>query len=368
VAQSLYIHIPFCRSKCFYCSFDSWAERDRLIDPYIASLSREAASYQGIPFETVYIGGGTPTHLLVEQLERLFEALYSSAVIVRGAEVTVEVNPASCDAAKAAFLKRRGVNRVSLGVESLNDDNLLWLGRPHSAEDARASFVILRDAGFENINVDLIYGLPAQKKNEALRDVDELLRLGSEHVSLYTLSVESGSIFYDQEIALMPSEEQAEIYEAVADALVAKGMVHYEVSNFAKPGFECRHNMNYWRGHSYVGLGAAAHSHQDGVRSRNVSEIERYISMMDATGSARISEEKLGTSERAMETLLIGLRMTEGVDLSELEGWLRWSLPEEKKVLIRELVSSGFLEQKGPRLKATRKGLLVLDEISARLI
>jgi len=368
VGRSLYIHIPFCRSKCLYCAFDSWAGRERLIDTYLVSLSREAASYQGISFQTVYIGGGTPTHLSVDQLRQLFEALRGSAVIVRGAEITVEANPASCDSLKAEFLKSQGVNRISLGVQSLNDDNLIWLGRPHSAEDARVSFRVLRDAGFENINVDLIYGLPSQKKAEALQDAEELLGLGSEHVSLYTLGIESGSVFYHQKIKPMPPEDQAELYEALADALIAKGMVHYEVSNFARPGYECRHNLSYWQGSSYVGLGAAAHAHQDGVRSRNVSEIERYISMMDATGSARVSQEKLEPLERLMESILIGLRMTEGVDVLEREKAMGCPLPEEKKALIKDLIASGLLAESGTRLKATRKGLLVLDEISSRLI
>lgn len=365
---SLYIHIPFCRSKCYYCSFDSFAGQEALIDGYLRSLAREAASYHGVRFDTIYIGGGTPTHLNNTQLADFFEGLGASVALKTGAEFTVEVNPASCDIEKAGFLKSQGVNRVSLGVQSLEDKNLRWLGRGHTAQEARRSFDVLREAGFGNINLDLIYGLPGQRAEDVLRDVDRLLDLGSEHVSLYTLSVEKGCVLFGRPLAIPSPEDQAVLYEAVAGALVDRGMTHYEVSNFCRPGFACRHNLNTWRNGEYVGLGAAAHGHQDGVRSWNVSSPARYIEMIDQTGCAEIAKEELGPEERYMEALLIGLRLTEGVDISGLEKMFSLKMPLGKQGLIEEFRAAGLFERKGAYLKATRRGLLVLDEISGRLI
>ncbi len=368
MSLSLYIHIPFCQSKCFYCAFHSSPGRKDLVAPYLKALEREAASFHGTACDTVYIGGGTPTYLDTDQLSGLFDVLRSHFIFKPGAEVTLEANPATCDPKKARFLFKQGVRRISLGVQSLKDENLRLLGRPHTADEARRTFSDLRSAGFKNLNVDLIYGLPGQGVDDCLRDAAELLGFGSEHVSLYTLSIEKGSAFFERGLKTPQPEAQAALYESVTDLLVRSGMNHYEVSNFSRPGFECRHNLNYWQGGDYVGLGAAAHSHRGGTRSWNVPAIEDYVSLMETKGSALAAEETLGAQARFLETLLIGLRMTQGVDINTLKERFSSDLPSDKEELIRDLAGRGFLVWEAGCLRATRKGMLVLDEISSRLI
>jgi len=249
---------------------------------------------------------------------------------------------------------------VSLGVQSLNDSNLKFLGRSHTSSQAKDAYAILRKANFSNINVDLIYSLPGQSSEDIALDVDELAALGSEHISLYTLSVEKNSEFYRKNIRAVDSQKQGEDYLSVVKQITGKKFNHYEVSNFAKSGFECRHNMNYWTGGNYIGLGVSAHSHIDGARFWNTDSLEKYIQMVDETGRAKEGEEKLESAAYFMETFLIGLRLTQGVDGT--------GLPQEKQLIINEFVKLGFLEKNGYKIKATLKGLSVLDELCSRLI
>jgi oxygen-independent coproporphyrinogen-3 oxidase len=368
LSLSLYIHIPFCKSKCFYCSFVSFEKKDSLITPYLEALKKEAKLYQGSLFETIYIGGGTPTVLSSDELKSLFSVIHSNFNLVAGAEVTLEANPATFDFQKAKVLRDLGANRASLGVQSLNDKNLKGLGRPHTARDAVLAFDILRRAGFNNINCDLIYSLPGQGEKEIKADVDQLVSWGSEHVSLYSLSIAAGSALHARNIEPLSAEHQTAQYQFVAGFLKNKGFLHYEVSNFAKPGHLCRHNLNYWRGGDYIGLGAGAHAHLNGSRSWNAASIESYITMIQETGSAKKGEERLLPAERFMETFLIALRLTEGVDIQELEFKFSVKLAQEKREVLDGLIRHGLLIEEGRRLKATLSGMMVLDEICSRLI
>jgi oxygen-independent coproporphyrinogen-3 oxidase len=368
MSLSLYIHIPFCKSKCFYCSFVSFAKQEALITPYLAALEKEVTLYKDKSISTVYIGGGTPSCLSIDQLKKLFSVIRSHFNILPDAEVTLEANPAIFDLEKAQIFSEGGINRVSLGVQSLNDENLEWLGRPHRQEEAVASVGILRKAGFENINLDLIYSLPHQGKKEIEEDARRLMALDSEHVSLYTLTIAEGSELYKRRMGAVVPERQAQHYRFVVELFKKEGWRHYEVSNFAKKGFECRHNLNYWQGGDYIGLGVAAHSHIDGCRSWNVEDIASYIKRIEKEGSARSGEERLSSLERLMETLLIGLRMSEGVDIGKIESRFKIKLPPEKTAVINEFIHHGLLSQEGPCLKTTLSGMVVLDELCARLI
>jgi oxygen-independent coproporphyrinogen-3 oxidase len=365
---SLYIHIPFCKSKCFYCSFVSYENKDDLIAPYLEVLAKEASLYKGKQVNTVYIGGGTPTYLDVAVLKTLFSIIHSNFILSEDCEVTIEANPATLDLKKTKVLQDVCVNRVSLGVQSFNDKNLAWLGRPHRSKDAISTFQLLRKAGFNNLNLDLIYSLSHQSEKEIKKDVAELIALGSEHVSLYTLTISEGSKFSERKIEPAPAERQAEHYLLVVDLLKKAGFNHYEVSNFSRKGFECRHNMNYWRAGDYIGLGAAAHSHLGGHRFWNVPELGNYIEMMGEKGSAKAGEERLESPARFMEAFLIGLRLTEGVDLNELEARFEQKMPAEKLKMIDDLVEHGMLAKDKDYIKATLAGMVVLDEICSRLI
>lgn len=305
MATSLYIHIPFCKSKCFYCSFASVEGKDALMEPYLDALSKEAVLYHGRDVSTVYIGGGTPSYLSADQIRKLFEIIRSNFSLEKAAEVTLEANPATFDLEKARVIFDCGVNRVSLGVQSLNYGYLKFLGRPHTAADAYTAHRLLREAGFTNISLDLIYSLPAQSAKDAEADVLGLVSFGSEHISLYTLSISEGSDFHNRKIEPPLAEKQGEDYLFVTQLLKHHGFFHYEVSNFSKKGYECRHNLNYWRGGNYIGLGAAAHSHADGLRSWNTDNVEQYIEALDKGVSPKAGEEKLTEEQRFMETLLI---------------------------------------------------------------
>ncbi len=365
---SLYIHIPFCKSKCFYCSFTSFENKENFIKPYLDALKKEASGYKGAKLDTVYIGGGTPTILNVDSLKDLFSIIGLNFTVAHDAEVTIEANPATFDLDKATVIRQFGVNRASLGVQSFNDKYLAYLGRPHSRVDALASFETLRSAGFRNINLDLIYSLPGQTEDEIKRDLSDLVSCGSEHVSLYALTISEGSEFYKRRIEPILEEDQVKYYRLARALLKQKGYHHYEVSNFAKDGYACRHNLNYWLGGNYIGLGVGAHSHKDGNRSWNTPDLQTYIEKINKKGSAKAGEERLSAEERFMETLLIGLRLTEGVDLKKLESVFEVKLTKEKAATINDLIRHGLLAKEEGRIRATPAGIVVLDEICARLI
>ncbi len=282
--------------------------------------------------------------------------------------MTIEANPATFDLKKAEALREAGINRVSLGVQSLNEKYLKFLGRPHSRKEAFLAFDILRQANFSNISVDLIYSLPGQTKQEIKKDVEEILGLQSPHVSLYSLAIAQGSEFYEKRVRLPLPETQARHFLYGKSLLEKNGLRHYEVSNFSRKGFECRHNMNYWRGGDYIGLGAAAHSHLEGRRFWNHEEIEMYISLINGKGSAKKGEESLKGQKRFMESLLIGLRMVDGVNIKELEHRFKALLSEDNRTKIADLMKHGLLAKKTGRLRATTSGMVILDEICARLI
>lgn len=367
-SRSLYIHIPFCLSKCPYCSFSSVALEDHLIAPYLKALEKEAASYHGTTIKTVYVGGGTPTYLGTEELEHLGKIIHAHFRWAAQAEFTVEANPATFDESKAKCLRRIGANRASLGVQSLQDKSLKWLGRPHTRAEALEGFRILRRAGFENINVDLIYALPGQTLAELDQEVSDILSLQSEHISLYTLSVSEGSRFFTQGTFTPDPDQQDEYYRRVTQRLVEESLEHYEVSNFARPGFACQHNQHYWEAGDYIGLGASAHSHQQGRRSWNVANPADYIDKMTRVGSALEGQEVLTPAQRFMEALLIGLRLTQGIDMASLARRFSTAVPADVASRIDAFVAEGLLCKKGDRLRASLAGLVVLDEICSRLI
>ena len=336
--------------------------------PYLEALKKEASSYRDCSVSTVYIGGGTPTYLTVEQIRYLFSIIRSNFILEEGAEFTIEANPATFDLDKATLLHELGANRASLGVQSLSDKNLKWLGRPHTAQDACLAFDILRNAGFNNINCDLIHSLPGQSKEEIRDDLERLVSLGSEHISLYSLSITEGSALYERNIRPICEREEAGYYLFVAGLLIKKGFLHYEVSNFARQGFSCRHNLNYWQGGDYIGLGVGAHSHLDNCRSWNEPGLESYLAMIKEKGSAKSGQERLLADARLCETFLIGLRMAGGVDLKELESRFGIEFPPDKREVLEGLIQHGLLAKEKDLIKATPSGMVVLDEICSRLI
>lgn len=365
---SLYIHIPFCQNKCYYCSFVVSIGQEQRVDAYLDGLALEAREFQGTKVETVYIGGGTPTFLNLQQLQKLISTIRTNFQFSENTEFTIEANPEGIDPAKADLLLELGINRVSLGVQSLNDKYLKVLGRCHDSAAALNAFDHLKAAGFDNINLDLMYSFPGQTESEIISDVKGITQLGSEHLSIYTLTIEKNSRFYAQKVLSQDDQSQAAQYTLVTKQLEVAGFRQYEVSNFAKPGKESQHNLNYWTGGNYIGLGIGAHSHHDGTRSWNILKLIPYIEKIHRGERVQENREDLDIQQRFLETFLIGLRMNEGVDLIRLEKQYNCKLTDEKVFLINDFIKNGFFIREGTRLKASDYGRLVLDELAVRLI
>jgi len=365
---SLYIHIPFCEKKCFYCSFVVSVGQAQRIDAYLQALEQEAVGYKGQKVGTVYVGGGTPTFMNEPQLERLVSMIRNHFSCVGNREWTIEANPEGMTPLKAKKLKSLGFNRVSLGVQSFDNTFLKYLGRNHDSSKAKQAFFILREAGFANINIDLMFSYPQQTQKDLEKDVAEALILNSEHISLYSLTIEENSRFHIQKIQPLKEERQAELYRYVIKRLEGQGFKQYEVSNFAKPGQESQHNLHYWQGGEYIGLGIGAHSYLQSRRSWNVTRLMDYLDRMERGANPMDGFEELTTDEKLKERLLFGLRMNGGVNMSQLEERYRCRFPEETRTMISDFIREGFLDTEDEDIKATDKGRLVLDELCARLI
>ncbi len=338
------------------------------MDDYVQALTKEAAVYQGQMIKTIYLGGGTPSLLTVSQLHKLFSFLRGNFFLVEDCEITIEANPENLDLEKSKALFDLGVSRVSLGIQTFNDGYLKSLGRAHDSFKALSAFNDLRRAGFKNINVDLMYSFPNQTLEEIKQDVQTLLGLGSEHVSIYTLTVEPNSKFYVQKILEQDNENQAAQYQLVTSLLEESGLLQYEVSNFSRKGFESKHNINYWESGNYIGLGMSAHSHHDGRRSWNTERLTEYLKRIKLGESPEDGHEVLSTEKRLHEALVFGLRMNRGVELLSLERQFNCLLPQDVSHQIKILVEQKLLVMQKNHLQATGRGRLLLDEISVKLI
>ena len=364
---SLYVHIPFCEQKCFYCSFVvSIGQRHRVGD-YLDYLSLEAGRYKGTECASVFLGGGTPGYLEADQLERLLRIVKDNFAVRPDAEYTIEANPESLDAAKLKVLRSRGVNRISLGVQSFHPHYLKYLGRNHDQSRARETYQMVRDAGFTNVNLDLMFGFPRQTLDEIAQDVAALTALKSDHISLYMLNLEENSRFYARKIQLPDDDLQAKQYAIVLADLERAGYGQYEISNFAKPGKESRHNLNYWQGGEYIGLGVGAHSYKDGNLFWNVSRLNVYMEKIRESGCALDGSQQLDAHGQLKQAVLIGLRMNRGVQVETIERALHCSLNEEERERIERFIRHGFFVREDGYLKATPKGRLVLDELCSQL-
>lgn len=378
MSRGLYIHIPFCLRKCPYCDFPSepLPERSR-VNRYLHALAAEArlrAEGEESTFGTLYVGGGTPSLLDVGQLSFLFHTVGESVSLEPGAEVTIEANPATVEGGKAERFLELGVNRISLGVQSFRGSSLRRLGRAHSAEDSRHCVPLLRAAGFRNIGIDLIYGLPGQKPGDWEEDLDRALELRPEHLSLYSLAVEEGTGFAarlaEGTLALPPEEVVIEMYRTALEKTEAAGYEHYEISNWSLPGFRSRHNSAVWAMEDYSGIGAGAHSFTKGpppVRRGNVSLLEDYLGRMESGVSPEKFRENPPPRTLAGEALMLGLRMFEGIDRARYRvehGADPVELFPEAMTLGLE---QGWLEALSDRISFTREGVIFSDELFIRL-
>ena len=367
--EHVYVHVPFCARKCPYCDFNSHAGRDGEIDAYLDALLKEASVHaRGLKPRTVFVGGGTPTHPNEEQLDRYLAGLASILDLSAVEEFTVEANPGTFTPGKIRALRRNGVDRVSLGVQSFDDRRLKILGRIHDAGDAVRSVAMLREGGMPRVSLDLILSTPGQTLGEQRRDVARAIALAPDHVSTYVLTFEEGTAFTKSlaEGRLPEPDDERDLmhlHEACAQ-LGDAGYRRYEVSNHAKPGEESLHNLGYWRNREWLGLGAGAHSHVAGARWKNEDDPAGYARGVQKTGAARVFEERVDAKSALLESMMMGLRLIdEGVDLAELAA--RHGVDprvEHAEAIARRLVD-GTLVREGDRLRATARGIDVLNTI-----
>jgi oxygen-independent coproporphyrinogen-3 oxidase len=377
VDTGLYVHVPFCRTKCGYCDFYSRVpaagQPGRYVDAVLAELAGGPAGPGGrVRVRTIFVGGGTPTILPVDELSRLFGVLGELARRDGVSEFTVEANPASLDDAKARVLREAGVNRVSIGVQSFAAQELKTLGRSHQAEDVAPTVRSARRWGFSHVNLDLIFGIPGQTERSWEESLRMAMELGPDHIACYGLTYEPGTPLHRRwvEGALDPcgEETEARMYECAIDTLTSAGFEHYEISNFARPGARCEHNLAYWRNEPYVGLGPAAASYFEGVRTRNVADVEQYIRRIALGQSPVVESERLDAKERAGETAMLQLRLTDGIDRRSFERQTGFDAMALFADVIRSHVAGRRLTVTPTHIRLTRSGLLIADSVMADFI
>lgn len=363
----LYIHIPFCDRKCYYCAFAIVVGQLKKAEDYLACLKQEARRYTRPAVQSLYIGGGTPSTLTVEQIHRLFDDIEAGFELAADGEITVEMNPEGLTADRLQAFRQRNVNRISLGIQTWQDRYLKYLGRLHDAAAAREAYAAARRAGFTNISCDLMISFPGQSEEELMDDLQGMIGLAPEHISLYSLTIEPPSRFFARGVRLPSDETQASHLTRTIKTMAAAGYGRYEVSNFALPGFASRHNINYWKCGDYIGLGMGAHSHLQGERFSNVDRFQDYVKRVGAGASPRAQTERLSDEQRLVEALIFGLRMTAGVVPEQLESRFGCRIDEERRMKIDAYIKEGLLARDDAGLRATPAGMMVLDEISSRL-
>ncbi len=364
----IYVHIPFCIRKCRYCSFNSIPYDKNLAERYVKALLSEIAACR-VKFTptSLYIGGGTPSVLPSESLFCLLDLLYSNYPGLAGCECTMEANPGALGGLDLKGLAGHGINRVSLGAQSFRPSELLTLGRLHGPEDVGAAVGLLREAGIANINVDLMYSLPGQRLADWSASLNRAVALGVEHISIYDLTLEEGTPLHAEikagRLAMPPEPLQVDMYLTAIEKLEAAGFTRYEISNFARPGFESAHHIHYWDAGFYLGFGAGAHSNVPGTRYRNLSDVTGYIASCGGGRPPVESSEALTKEQRLAEFMMLGLRKAEGVSLARFEQVFGRDLMELFGGRVERLVHAGHVEVAGGLLKLTIKGVLASNYV-----
>jgi oxygen-independent coproporphyrinogen III oxidase len=374
-AAGLYVHIPFCSSRCSYCDFATGLYQSELAERYVRGLLNEieAWRYEGEIVDTIYFGGGTPSLLAPAQLERILASLYERFKIADGPEVTLEINPGSATPEKLRAFRSLGVNRASFGAQTFDDTELAKLGRSHDSADTLRTFAALRDAGFANVSFDLIAGLPGQTLEGWQRNIKQALDLAPEHLSFYLLEVHSGTPLAEhirRGIQPQPDDDLAGVmYEWMIEQAVAAGYEHYEISNLCRPGFHSRHNVKYWTAASYYGFGCSAHSY-DGDRRRwsNQRDVLKYVEMIESGASPVVEEQQLEQIDVRAEAVFLGMRLMQGVDLRRYRESFGVDLRDEHADDLERFCKAGLVEFHGDLIRLTRTGALLSNEVFAAFI
>lgn len=370
--KAAYIHIPFCEHICHYCDFNKFFIKTQPVDEYLAALEKEmqhTIDQKGEQeLKTIFIGGGTPTSLTVSQLDQLMDSIHRVLKPTKNLiEFAVEANPDELSLEKLHVLKSAGVNRLSFGVQTFEDDLLKKIGRVHQKKDVLTSFERARAVGFDNISLDLMFGLPHQEKHHVMNSLETAFSLGAEHYSVYSLIVEPKTVFYNLmqkgKLHLPPQEREAEMYELVMDEMERHGLKQYEISNYAKPGFESQHNLTYWSNDDYFGFGAGAHGYVDGVRNVNAGPVKHYLELIEQTGFPYKETHQVTKAEQIEEEMFLGLRKIEGVKSAHFQAKYGDTPETLFSSVLEELAEKGLIEQDEMGIRLTRKGKLLGNEV-----
>ncbi|MBS5937182.1 oxygen-independent coproporphyrinogen III oxidase [Clostridium sartagoforme] len=358
---SLYIHIPFCKQKCFYCDFPSYASIDYLREDYVKALCKEieekAIDYK---IKSIFIGGGTPSYLETKEIAKLLKTI-SKLDLEEGMEFTMECNPGALAEEKLKTMIEGGVNRISMGLQAVQNSLLKDIGRIHTFKEFTENFNLARKVGFKNINVDLMFGLPNQSFDEWKESLETIADLNPEHISAYSLIVEEGTAFYklwERNKLILPTEEdERRMYSETKEILKAKGYHQYEISNYSKEGYECYHNKVYWESKNYLGVGSASTSFIDGKRIKNIENVKAYIDGIMEGKSIVLEENENSKEDNIEEFVFMGLRMIEGISKEEFKRRFKSDIYEIYSKEIEKNIENGLLLEVGDRLKLTEKGI-----------
>jgi oxygen-independent coproporphyrinogen III oxidase len=369
---SLYIHIPFCAKKCMYCDFPSFCGKGHLMMQYAEALSREILdSAQNKKISTIFVGGGTPTYLSLEAWKLIGEAI-GKLKLEENVEFTVECNPGTITEEKLLYFKKIGVNRLSIGLQSWQDELLESIGRIHTKEEFLESYNIARRLGFKNINIDIMFGLPNQNLQDIQFTLEQVVKINPEHISCYSLIIEEGTPFYnlnEKGMLNLPEEElEREMYNTACKMLRSYGYEQYEISNFAKSGYRCQHNLVYWQLEDYIGCGSAAHSYFQGSRYRNETNIEKYIQNIKLNNCSIVEKIENSTDDNIEEFMFMCLRKTEGIEEAEFNRRFSKSIDSIYKEVISKYEKLGLLIRENGRLFLSEKGIEVSNTIMSEFI
>jgi oxygen-independent coproporphyrinogen-3 oxidase len=367
----LYIHIPFCKSKCHYCDFNSFPDKTHLIEPYFKALKKEISDYgrllEGCRVSTLFVGGGTPSFVEAGYIYEMINECRQNLEIIPGVEISIEANPGTLSFEKLLQYRAAGINRLSLGLQAWQSNLLEELGRSHGRDEFVESFETARKAGFKNINVDLIFGLPGQTFDDWTLSVINTAELEPSHISCYSLNIEDGTVFAArlEEGMIAPADEELDrrMYWFAVERLEKSGFKHYEISNFARPGFECRHNLTYWKAEEYAGFGAGAHSYLQGMRYNNVCGVEEYISSIMEGKTPVENIRRIDARESMEEFVMLGFRMIDGVSINEFETRYNKNIFDLYGSRLDRLMKKQLVEIEGDRVRLTARGLDLANQV-----
>ena len=362
---SLYIHIPFCERKCYYCDFTSFPMKGQDIERYISYLKKELSIYKerfsNYKLHTIFIGGGTPSAIHERYIIDILDYIYKNYDVSDLKEITIELNPGTVTKTKCEAYKSIGINRVSVGAQSLNDKKLQMLGRIHNCNDIRNTLYLLRRAGFDNINVDLIFGLPDETLEDVDRTLKQIIEYEIEHISYYSLIIEEETLFnewHKKGLISLPNEDlERQMYHYIVDFLIRNSYNHYEISNFSKSGFECKHNLSYWKIKPYLGVGLNSHSNSFGKRFWNTSDLNAYYAFLSQDKLPIEGEETIDKSMEMAEYSIMGLRLIKGISKEEFCNRFKQDIYKIYREAIDKHIKNGLLKDDSKNLTLTKKGL-----------